>query len=118
MYILTILLTLSISFQALACPSYQMVKTGDQAPCEGLFLNQSTNDKVKKDLRDNELRKKQLELKDLQLRELSKDRDDWKVEAEKQAKARHKKDSDMKKGLIYGVAVTLAAIFAVRQVSK
>ena len=118
MRILTILLTLSISLQALACPSYQMVKIGDQVPCDGLFLNQSTNDRVKKDLRDNELRKKQLELKDLQLSELSKDRDGWKVEAEKQAKARHKKDSDMKKGLIYGVALTLTTIFAVRKVTK
>lgn len=115
---LTLLLTLLISTQALACPAYQLVKAGDQAPCTGIFLNQSTNDRVKKDLRDNELRKKQIELKDLQISELSTDRDGWKKEAEKQAKISKSKDGDLKKGVVTGVVLTLVAIFASRQVVK
>jgi hypothetical protein len=118
MRILTILLTLSISLQALACPSYKMVEAEEPSPCKGLFLNQSTNDQVKKDLRDNELRKKQIELKDLQLTEITSDRNSWKSEAKKQSELSHRKDNDMRNGIIAGVGLTLLSIFLVRQVDK
>lgn len=115
---LTLLLTLSISLQALACPAYKMVEAEDIVPCKGLFLNQSTNEQVKKDLRDNELRKKQIELKDLQLKEITKDRNDWKSEADKQAKLRHSQDNDMRNGVLAGIGLTLLIMFGVGQVSK
>lgn len=121
MYYLTLLLSLLLTTQSFAqtvCPAYLMVKAGDQSPCSGIFLNQSTNEMVKKDLRDNELRKKQIELKDLQLTELKSDRDNWKSEAEKQAIIRHSKDSDLRNGVIAGVIATLAVMFVVRKVGK
>lgn len=118
MHTLTLLLTLLLSTQALACPAFKMVQGGEPAPCSGIFLNQSTNEMVKKDLRDNELRKKQIELKDLQITELKSDRDGWKSEAEKQAKLKRSKDNNLRNGVVAGVLATLAVMFAVRQVSK
>jgi hypothetical protein len=115
---LAILFALLFASKSIACPAYQLVKAGDPTPCQGVFLNQSTNDRVKRDLTDNEIRKKQIELKDLQIQELSTDRENWKVEAEKQAKISRSKDSDMKKGAAAGVIMTLVAIFLIRQVDK
>ena len=118
MRILTLLLSLLISTQSLACPAFKIVETSEPVPCSGIFLNQSTNEQVKKDLRDNEIRKKQIELKDLQLTETTKDRNGWKSEAEKQAKLNHSKDSDLRNGVIAGVLATLAVMFAVQRVGK
>lgn len=118
MYILTLLLTFTLSTQALACPAYKLVTAGDQSPCKGVFLNQDTNDRVKRDLTDNEIRKKQIELKDLQINELSTDREDWKREAENQAEVSRSKDGDLKKGIIAGVILTVVAIIVAGQVKK
>ena len=118
MRILALILTLSISLQALACPAYKMMEGGDLAPCAGIFLNQSTNDQVKKDLRNNELRRQQLELRDLQVTELTHDRDAWKSEAEDQAKLRHKSSNDLRNGVLSGIGLTLLVIFAAGQVNK
>ena len=118
MHTLILLLTLTLSTQVLACPAYKLVTAGDEVPCKGVFLNQTINDKVKRDLTDNEIRKKQIELKDLQINQLSTDRDNWKVEAQKQAKLNRSKDNDMRNGVIAGVVMTLAVMFAARQVGK
>lgn len=118
MHTLTFLLTLTLSTQALACPAYKLVESGGESPCKGVFLNQDTNDKVKRDLTDNEIRKKQIELKDLQINELSTDRESWKVEAEKQAEVSRSKDGDLKKGVIAGVVLTVVAIIIAGQVKK
>lgn len=118
MRILTLLLTLTLSTQALACPAYKLVTAGDEAPCKGVFLNQTINEKVKRDLTDNEIRKKQIELKDLQINELSTDREAWKVEAEKQAEVSRSKDGDLKRGVIAGVVLTVVAIIVAGQVKK
>lgn len=118
MYILTLLLTLTLSTQALACPAYKLVTVGDEVPCKGVFLNQTTNEKVKRDLTDNEIRKKQIELKDLQINQLSTDREAWKVEAEKQAEVSRSKDGDLKRGVIAGVVLTVVAIIVAGQVKK
>ena len=118
MHILTIFLTLSISLQALACPAFKMVEPAEPSPCKGIFLNQSTNEQVKKDLRNGELRAKQLELKDIQLVEIRQDRNAWQYEAKKQSELSHRKDNDMRNGIIAGVGLTLLSIFLVRQVDK
>jgi len=115
--LVTILLTFTITVSA-ACPKYKMVDTGDTVPCSGIFLNQSTNEAVKKDLRDYSLTKKQIELKDLQLSNLKEDRDKWAKEAMKQAKARHEQDNDLRNGFVAGIALTLAVMFGVGQVSR
>lgn len=118
MRILTTTLTLLISLQSIACPMHKSISAGEPAPCDGHFLNNQANEYVKRDLRDNELRKKQIELKDLQINELSKDRDNWKVEAEKQARLKHSGDNDLRNGVIAGVVMTLAVMFAVQKVGK
>lgn len=115
---LTFLLSLLFSVQALPCPSYKSISPGEQAPCKGIFFNEETELRIRKDIRDNQLRKEQLELKDLQVNLLQADRDNWKIEAEKQAKLKRSKDSDMKIGIVAGVVMTLAVMFAVRRVSK
>tara|TARA_R100001086_G_scaffold249961_1_gene192064 strand:- start:393 stop:713 length:321 start_codon:yes stop_codon:yes gene_type:complete len=102
-----------LTFTAQAsCPKYQFMKKDDLAPCNGLFLNERTNDAVKKDLRDYSLTKKQLELKDLQLSSIKKDRDKWAQEAMKQAKARHNQRNDLRNGFLVGIALTLAILFS------
>lgn len=113
-----IMLLLILSLTASACPKYRMVDTGDSVPCKGIFLNQVTNEAVKKDLRNNELRKKEIALKDLQLSTLKEDRDKWAREAHKQAKARHDRGNDLRNGFITGIALTLAIMFGVGQVSR
>jgi hypothetical protein len=118
MRIIIFITALLISVQTLACPSYQLVDNGDKVPCKGLFLNQSTNEYVKKDLRDNEIRKKQIELKDLQLTEITTDRDNWKSEASKQAELRHRKDNNLRNGMLIGAAAALLSIFLVKKASE
>ena len=118
MHTLILFLTLTLSTQALACPAYKLVTAGDEAPCKGVFLNQAINDKVKRDLTDNDIRKKQIELKDLQINQLSTDREAWKVEAEKQAEVSRSKDGDLKKGVIAGVLLMVVAIIVAGQVKK
>lgn len=115
---LTFLLSLLFSVQALPCPAHKSISAGEQAPCNGHFFNEETELRIRKDVRDNELRKEQLELKDLQVNLLQADRDNWKVEAEKQAKLKRSKDSDMKVGIVAGVVMTLAIMFTARQVGK
>lgn len=115
--VIILILTFCLSANA-TCPDFKMVMGGDIVPCSGIFLNQKTNDLVKKDLRDNEIRKKQLSLKDLQITELKKDRDNWAKEADKQAKARHEQGNDLRNGFLAGIGITLAIMFGVRQVSK
>lgn len=104
--------------QALSCPSHKSISAGEQAPCSGHFFNNETELRIRKDVRDNQLRKEQLELKDLQLSKITDDRDNWKVEAQKQAKLNRGKDSDMRNGIIAGVVMTLAVMFAVQKVGK
>lgn len=115
---ITLLLSLLLSTQALSCPPHKSVAAGDVVPCNGVFLRKDIEERVKIDVRDNELRKKQIELKDLQINQLSTDRDNWKVEAQKQAKLNRSKDNDMRNGVIAGVVMTLAVMFAARQVGK
>lgn len=116
--IITLLITLLLIQSVQACPDYKHMETGDPAPCSGVFLNQPTNDAVRKDLRNGELRKKQIELKDLQISELSNDRDKWAKEAHKQAKVRHSQSNDLRNGFIVGIGLTLLVMFGVGQVVK
>jgi hypothetical protein len=120
MRILTYLLITLLSTQAIAqsCPPYRIVKAGESTPCSGVFLNQSINEQVKIDLRDNELRRQQIELKDLQLTEITQDREGWKIEADKQAKLNHSKDNNLRNGIVVGVLTTIAIMFAVQKVGK
>lgn len=115
---LTFLLALLFSTQALSCPPHKSVSAGDVVPCKGHFFNEPTELRIRTDVRDNELRKKQIELKDLQINQLSTDRDNWKVEAQKQAKLNRSKDNDLRNGVIAGVVMTLSVMFAARQVGK
>lgn len=115
---LTLLLSLLFSLQALPCPPHKSVSAGESVPCKGHFFNDDMEKRIRTDVRDNELRKKQIELKDLQINQLSTDRENWKVEAQKQAKLNRSKDNDMRNGVIAGVVMTLAVMFAVRQVGK
>lgn len=116
-FLITLLLTLSFTAHA-ACPAFKMVQGGELVPCNGVFLNQETNELVKKDLRDNELRKKQLTLKDLQIKQITVDRNNWKGEATKQAEVSHSKDNDIWKGFFGGLGLTLLVMFATGQASK
>lgn len=118
MRIITLLLTFTLSFQALACPSHLRMEEGSVAPCDGHFFNDETEQSIRKDVRDNELRKEQLKLKDLQVDALEEDRDKWKAEAENQAEARHEMDGDLTKGLLYGIGITLLVILATGQAQK
>lgn len=117
---LTLLLTLIISLTATAqvCPNHQLLKSGDLAPCNGHFFNNETEQSIRKDVRDGELRKKQIQLKDLQIKQLSEDRNMWADEAHKQAKARHELDSDLTKGVLGGIALTLLVMFGIGQVNR
>lgn len=115
---ITILLVLLLSAQSLACPSHKRVTKGDVIECPGHFFNDNTESQIRKDVRDNELRKEQIKLKDFQIKTLSKDRDEWKEEAGNQSEARHKMDSDLTKGFLGGVGLTILIIFAAGRVSK
>jgi len=112
----SILLTFTLTVQA--CPSYEHMEQGSEAQCEGFFFNMKTNDRIKKDVRDNQLRKKQIELKDLQLNEITSDRNKWIKEAHNQAKARYQKKNDLRNGFLGGIGLTLALVFALGRVSK
>lgn len=118
MRIITLLLILTLSSQALACPHHLRMEEGSIAPCSGHFFNDETEQSIRKDVRDNEIRKEQLRLKDLQVNTLKEDRDRWKDEAENQAEARHKMDGDLTKGLLYGIGITLLVILATGQAQK
>lgn len=98
---------------AQACPDYLRMQTGTKAPCSGHFFNDATEVHIRKDVRDNELRRQQIELKDLQLKSVTDDRNGWKEEAEKQAQVSHSKDSDLTKGFIYGVGLSILIMFGV-----
>ena len=117
MKLLTLLLTFTITVSA-TCPPHKSLKAGEPAPCSGHFLNQSTNEAVKKDLRDYKLTLKQLSISQGMVRDLEQDRDKWSEEAHKQAKARHSMDSDLTKGFLAGIGLTLAVMFGVGQVSR
>lgn len=112
------LLALTLSSAALACPNHIRLKVGDQAPCSGHFFNDITEQRIRKDVRDNQLRKKQVELKKLQIQKMTEDRDDWKRESEKQSKARHEMGSDLTKGFLSGIGLTLIVIFVSGRISK
>ena len=113
-----ILITFILSFSILACPDYQRLKSGSAAPCNGHFFNDSTELSIRKDVRDNKLLKKQVTLKDLQINQLTEDRDNWKKEANKQSKVSHNKDSDLTKGFVGGIGLTLLVMFLGKKVSK
>lgn len=108
---LILTITLIISLNASACPKYKMINQGDSVPCKGIFINQPTNELIKKDLRDNKLKDKKIKLKDLQISTLKEDRDKWAKEAHVQAKARYEQRNDLKKGFLYGIGLTLAVMF-------
>jgi hypothetical protein len=114
--LITTLLTLSITVNA--CPDYKPLNQGDPAPCQGHFFNNTTEKRIRKDIRDGKLREQQIKLRDLQVKELKKDRDNWKEEARKQSEVSHSKDGDLTKGFLYGIGLTLAILFGVNQVSK
>lgn len=118
MRILTYLILLTFTTQALACPDYKRLTSGESAPCNGHFFNDQMEKSIRKDVRDNQIRKEQIELKDLQIKELSEDRNNWKKTAEKQAEISRSKDSDFKLGVAAGIGLTLLVIFATGQVSK
>ena len=115
-YLITLLLTISI--QAQACPDYQYLAQGQQAPCEGYFFNTKMEKQIRKDVRDLPLKSKQLELQSLQIKRLRTDRDAWKSEAKSQAEVSHSKDSDLTKGALYGAGFTLLLIFVTGKVTE
>lgn len=111
-----LIITLSIlSLSVNACPKYKKQVTGDKAPCDGYFFNLETEKRIRKDVRDNELRKEQIKLKDLQIKKITQDRDDWKSEAKKQSEASHSKDSDLTKGFLGGIALSVLLMFGVKK---
>lgn len=113
-----IALILVMTLPVHACPDYQRMKAGNQAPCDGHFFNNDTESRIRKEVRDNELRKQQIELKDLQLQSITKDRDGWKEQAEKQAEVSHSKDNDLTKGFWYGVGLSVLIMFGVSRAVK
>lgn len=114
MHIITLLLTITLSFNTLAdCPSHKSMVKGDQAPCQGHFLNQNTNERVKKDLRDYKLTLEQLDLTKDMVLDLEQDRAKWAKEAHEQAKLRHDSQNDLRNGFIAGIVLTLGILLGV-----
>lgn len=113
-YLITLALFLSLS--AHACPTYQKLNIGDKAPCQGHFFNDVMEKTLRRDVRDLNIKTQQLELKDLQLKSIVQDRNKWKDEAIHQSEVSKSKDSDLTKGVLYGVGATILIIFAVGQV--
>jgi len=122
MRILTLILSITLSFQALACPTFKFVDAGEPAPCNGAFFNRKAETELKRQhsTMKGEIKnlERKLELTELQVKEVQSKASIYEAEMNRQEKMRKELEGDFKRGVLIGVGGTVLAVLLAGMLSR
>jgi hypothetical protein len=119
---LILALSITLSFQALACPTFKFVDAGEPTPCDGAFFNREAESELKRQhsTMKGEIKnlERKLELTELQVKEVQSKASIYEAEMNRQEKMRKDMEGDFRKGVLIGVGGAALAVLLAGMLSR
>jgi hypothetical protein len=119
---LILVLSITLSFQALACPTFKFVDDGEPAPCDGAFFNREAEVELKRQhsTMKGEIKnlERKLDLTELQVKEVQSKASIYEAEMNRQEKMRKDMEGDFRKGVLIGVGGAALAVLLAGMLSR